>query len=345
MDKTYYKCEAIKKILPNSFLIVINSEKTRKNLYLVSVVVAMLLVLLPAVNTINSPKYVMGSDDSVVGIERAGKTSSEVYEFNLIIENKDGKSQKNIIIHPVSQKEAAEEKKTSSKAEKEQIRDIEINNIVTSIEASDDNHIDLPNQLKDGSTLKWYRISNTHSSTLMILLLYVLLVVLIIKSSIDELNKPSAWKKDSIVRDLPRFVNQIVMMMDAGLILSDILTKVRNSYIVIPDSDRSVFVSDLIDVLDDDNRYKTSIVYSLHEYARKESCKELLRITTILQDSELRGSDSRETLKRESDYLWESRKIVANENGKVIDTKMALPLGVLLIILIMVTMAPALLTM
>ncbi len=113
----------------------------------------------------------------------------------------------------------------------------------------------------------------------------------------------------------------------------------------IPKDDRSVFVGDLIDVLDDERKYQVSNISSLHDYAKKEGCKELLRITTILQDSELRGSDSRNTLKRESDYLWESRKIVANENGKVIDTKMALPLGVLLIILIMVTMAPAILTM
>lgn len=52
-----------------------------------------------------------------------------------------------------------------------------------------------------------------------------------------------------------------------------------------------------------------------------------------------------ESLSRESRFLWEERKIVAAEKGKAIDTKMAGPLGLLLILLIVVTMAPAILVM
>ena len=47
----------------------------------------------------------------------------------------------------------------------------------------------------------------------------------------------------------------------------------------------------------------------------------------------------------ESKYLWDERKIVARESGKMIDTKMSWPLGLLLILLIVITMAPALLSM
>ena len=83
----------------------------------------------------------------------------------------------------------------------------------------------------------------------------------------------------------------------------------------------------------------------LNEFAIKNDVKEMIRIATILTENEKRGSDVIESLSRESRYLWDERKIVARESGKMIDTKMAYPLGILLILLIVITMAPAMLSM
>ena len=84
---------------------------------------------------------------------------------------------------------------------------------------------------------------------------------------------------------------------------------------------------------------------TLNNYAGLHNAKEMLRISTILLENERRGSDVVESLSRESRFLWESRKIVAEEKGKSIDTKMAGPLAILLILLIVITMAPAMLAM
>lgn len=43
--------------------------------------------------------------------------------------------------------------------------------------------------------------------------------------------------------------------------------------------------------------------------------------------------------------MWEDRKIVAKERGKIIDTKMSYPLAILLLMLIVITMAPAMMSM
>ena len=63
------------------------------------------------------------------------------------------------------------------------------------------------------------------------------------------------------------------------------------------------------------------------------------------EDLDEDDSDVIESLARESRYLWDERKIVARESGKAIDTKMSYPLGLLLIVLIVITIAPALLKM
>ncbi|MBR3126406.1 MAG: type II secretion system F family protein, partial [Mogibacterium sp.] len=80
----------------------------------------------------------------------------------------------------------------------------------------------------------------------------------------------------------------------------------------------------------------------INEYAVRHDVKEMIRIAAILTENERRGSDVVESLERESRYLWEERKTVARECGKAIDTKMSYPLGLLLIVLIVITMAPAL---
>ena len=88
-----------------------------------------------------------------------------------------------------------------------------------------------------------------------------------------------------------------------------------------------------------------SIPLLFSEMARKYSVKELMRISTVLRENEKRGSDIQEKLERESEFLWDIRKTIAREQGKLIDTKMTYPLGMLLVLLIVITMAPALMTM
>lgn len=70
-----------------------------------------------------------------------------------------------------------------------------------------------------------------------------------------------------------------------------------------------------------------------------------MRIASILRENERKGTDIIENLDYESRYLWDKRKIIAREQGKMMEMKMAYPLGLLLIVLMVVTMAPAMLEM
>lgn len=79
------------------------------------------------------------------------------------------------------------------------------------------------------------------------------------------------------------------------------------------------------------------------DYARDRKLAELSRLVSIVSESRDRGTDLREKLNVEGEILWEKRKRQAEEVGKLVDTKLALPLGMMLISLLMVTAAPALL--
>ena len=64
-----------------------------------------------------------------------------------------------------------------------------------------------------------------------------------------------------------------------------------------------------------------------------------------MRENEKIGSNIQEKLERESAFLWDIRKVIAREQGKLIDTKMTYPLGLLLVLLIIITMAPAMMSM
>ena len=134
-------------------------------------------------------------------------------------------------------------------------------------------------------------------------------------------------------------------MMNAGLILSDAFDTITGSYLGRKEQSLSSFERDLATLRDETCRHRISTAYVINEYAVKHDVKELIRIAAILRENEKRGSDVIESLARESRYLWDERKIIARESGKAIDTKMSYPLGLLLIVLIVITIAPALLNM
>jgi tight adherence protein C len=65
-------------------------------------------------------------------------------------------------------------------------------------------------------------------------------------------------------------------------------------------------------------------------------------MTAVISDNWDKGSVLAEKLEGESNLLWISRKKRAEEKGKLAETKLTFPLVILLIVLIMVTIAPAL---
>ena len=50
-------------------------------------------------------------------------------------------------------------------------------------------------------------------------------------------------------------------------------------------------------------------------------------------------------MKRENELLWFARKQQSEEKGRLAETKLTLPLMILLMVLIMVTVAPAMMEM
>ena len=145
-----------------------------------------------------------------------------------------------------------------------------------------------------------------------------------------------------MIRQLPEFVNRLVLLLNAGLVLNSAFEKAagENKY---PEREGSdYFYSRLRDIYISSKTANGSMHGEFKRFARESGVKELMRISNILGDNISKGVNLTEKLERESELLWINRKKSCEERGRLAETKLTLPLMIFLIVLMIITIAPAL---
>lgn len=324
--------------------IIRNDPETEKRVYLITLITALFILALAFSRTETSGKYILDDSGNVVGIHRGSMTSSEQYNLDLTIRTDDSESSRSVSIN----KRAAGNEQTAQLTtgeNRELEREAELSGIITDIELSDRRNINLPDKLSDGTRLIWSVKRHKDSSFLLIPITYLFLIFLIVRNSMDKTEAEDKDMRKAIIRGLPRFTNQLLLMLNAGMILNDSFERISTGYRMMGEDKIGLFENEIIMLAQRNADHRISTATVISEFACTYNVKELIRIATILTENEKRGSNVIDNLSRESSYLWDERKIRARENGKLIDTRMSYPLGILLVLLIVITMAPALLNM
>ena len=318
----------------------LQDKKLMSGIYAVTLITALLILARVVKGPEESGRPVADRQGNIIGINRRSMDRSERYDLSLEIE--DGKEiiTRDVILTLQAETDGRSGIRLNKEESREAELDAAIDNMISSIEYSREKKIRLPSELPDGTAVKWMGTKQSAGPVLVIIpLMYVTLVILMAANSMKT-DKTAAEERRSIMRGLPRFCNQLYLMMNAGLILSDAFDTISTGYET--NKNCSSFERDLVELRDATDGHRISTAQVINEYAVKHDVKELIRIAAILTENEKRGSDVVESLERESRYLWDERKTVARECGKAIDTRMSYPLGLLLILLIVITMAPAL---
>lgn len=321
----------------------LRDKKLMSGIYAVTLVTALLILALVVKGPEESGKLVADRDGNIIGINRKSLDRSERYDLSIEVDDEEDPMIRDVTLTLQAETTGRSGARLSRAESREAEIDAAIDNIISGIEYSREKKIRLPSALPDGTAIKWSGTKQGSGPVMIVIpLMYVSLVILMAASSMKG-DKTAAEERRSIMRGLPRFCNQLYLMMNAGLILSDAFDTISEGY---ADSKAcSSFERDLAELREATDEHRISTAQVINEYAVKHDVKEMIRIAAILTENEKRGSDVIESLERESRYLWDERKTVARECGKAIDTKMSYPLGLLLIVLIVITMAPALLNM
>jgi hypothetical protein len=217
-------------------------------------------------------------------------------------------------------------------------------------ESKDTEYMNLPVELDGGIKLRWYYGRENNSSLLVFL--FVFLVMIVYFKRYDRVKRELKAAEESVIRDLPEFINKLVLLLNAGLVVSTAFSKIVEDYVSFYGTgskatgrQRKYLYDELAEIQSRINQTNVSLIKELKEFSQRSGVRELVRLTAVISDNWNKGSALAEKLEEESELLWVRRKKRAEEKGKIAETKLTFPLVILLLVLIMITIAPAMLDM
>ena len=154
--------------------------------------------------------------------------------------------------------------------------------------------------------------------------------------------KKKQKEREDIVSSLPGFINQLLLLMDSGLIISEAFRRTAAEYGRLPKDQRNHFTDSVLAIYEEAERSGTNVINGFYAFAGKSDSKELIRTGNFLYENRSRGTEIWQRLSDLSEDLWNERKRICMEKIKKSETKMSFPLGIMLLSLILMTSAPAL---
>ncbi|WP_455938890.1 hypothetical protein [Gemella morbillorum] len=326
------------------------SEKNNRKILLISIIFVFLILTFELINIFAyQPHWIINQDGKKVGVERPEGNKNKSLSMMVEVKNKNGVKTYPVDIRISGSKKAQNNRNNTSKAvsnkrneknfEKEESLRIDLG-IQRELKNEDKKNKKIymfPKQLQDGDRLIW-----TVDKKGMIpkaLFLFPIIPVGIVVYSESEKRKKGITRINSIRWSIPSFTHQVVLYMNSGLIIPDIMTKLFMRY---SESNNKNALEDMVI-----NAYKNSEIMHmesiavLQKYADESSVSEFIRIVAIISDGQIKGVDIRGKLENESKILWHDRKKTAEERGHIAESKLAVPLSILLLVLMLITAAPA----
>lgn len=283
----------------------------------------------------SSQKYLIRKDGTVSALIRNDRKQRA--EFPLSVEaSRDGKSiQKDVTVILGEDGTAKIREHRDPKKELKQA----VQNAVRNAETAGTEKVTLPAELADGTRMRWEK--KGEYKFILVLLMGPLLVSGLYVQDRNKQKRAEKEKEASVLCALPSFNDQLIMLLNCGMVFSDAFLMIAEGYR--RQEQKSRFSQLILNVQERSEEYHQSLIRTLAEIAREEKIEEFSRFAETVSDSQLRGTDMLDSLEKERDVLWETRKNTAIKKGKLAETRLAFPLALLLLVLIVITAAPAVL--
>lgn len=149
--------------------------------------------------------------------------------------------------------------------------------------------------------------------------------------------------RQEIIISLPGFINQLLLLMNSGAVVTEAFCKIAESYKSLDERRQNYFTREICNIYEASMKNGENVINGFYNFARCSNVRELARVASILLENQNRGTDLWEKLAEQSELLWEERKRTAMSRIRLAESKMSFPLGILLMALIIITAAPAML--
>ncbi len=315
------------------------TKKRRKTIILMAGL-TFLLILVQIVLFADKNAHLKKENQYVIAIE---KSDGKVQSFPMIVEmeNNGEITRYEATISLKADGTVNDKKEGNHGRDNEEMVNTSLNQMVRFIEREEGPVIYLPQQMEDGTRIFWK--SADRPQLLAIILIFPLSLYFFYRNDQEKRRKMILIRQDSIRKALPGFCDRILLMLNCGLIFQD-------AFIHIVDNCQEKMYQDAFTELVNSIKREADETGKTIATVMKDRCgfvgmKEYSKIANIIADNQYRGINLEEKLQSESILLWEGRKADAMQKGKEIETKMAFPLALLLLVLILISGVPAMMNM
>lgn len=199
----------------------------------------------------------------------------------------------------------------------------------------------LPSSLSNGEKIYWSTEKKTN--TVPIIFLILTTCFLLYRNSLSPTKKLQKTQNDSVTKQLPEFVNKLVLLMNAGLVLSAAFEKSVEESLDHREGKEDYFTGKMRSIYRNMKETNSPLSAEIKAFARESGHNGLMRISNIINDNISKGVEFTEKLQLENEVLWINRKRDCEERGRLSETRLTLPLTLFLLVLIIITVSPALL--
>ena len=313
----------------------VGNQGTRKRIGMIFLIFVVIVAAALGKSLMDDRKhYIVDKRGNVQGVLRESEDAGE--SIPLIIRYREhGKTiEREVVLNlPQIRGEDAEEE-PYAEAQRDLVADL-----LEEVGRSKKQKILLPGELSDGTAVSW-RKGGRGAYPLLLLMPFLLVLAMFL----DEQKKKQAEVKEKehdIKRNLPGFCTQLTMLLDCGLIVPDAIRRIADGYR--NSSNPGFFQGLILETVRRSDSEERSMTSVLNEQAEALHVREWTRVVNLITENQTLGIDLRSKLRSEGEILWNQRKKLAEERGKLAETRMTMPLAMLLLVLIMVTAAPAVL--
>ncbi len=208
----------------------------------------------------------------------------------------------------------------------------------------DESKVQLPVELLEGEgQILWFRPASGIQGQ-KVFAVFVLLAVLALITRKRQLETALAIRQQQIRSDFPDVVGKLTMLINGGMTFQRAWMKVVADYQSRHVSKRPLYEEMITATHQIENGMPMREV--LERFGQRTGNKEIIRMTGILiQNVRLGGSSLADALKQLSIEAWDVRINNARIQGEKASTKLLLPMGISFITVILIVLAPTMMTL
>ncbi len=204
--------------------------------------------------------------------------------------------------------------------------------------------ISLPQELGENISLSWRTYDAGNAG--MVAVAGIIAAFVVFSRRYSSAESEIRKYRQEIVRNFPSFIDKLVLLLNSGLTVISAMDKIAADYEKQAESEKvGPLAAEIAAIGRKVREMNASVTKEWKELSARTGINEIMRFSTIIEDNLHKGTVLAEKLEVEGNLLREREKKSVQEKMRMIDTKLTLPMILMLFSLVLVTVAPAMMQM